>query len=355
MTSDGLTATSDRLHDDMLRIWRRLLQVDDLSIDDDFFERGGDSLQATEMMLELQRLTGTTAPETLLFEASTIRTLAERLTRAEAPKRAIAVRLGAAGGGATPLVFFHGDVEGGGVYVKQLADKLGPDQPLIVIAPHVLGVEPIPASIEGMAEDRLPAILREQPHGPYRLAGFCLGGVVALETARLLLAQGHQVETVVMIDSPVMANGEPLTVQRHPASDAAVPSDDPQLADDDPAEAIWKLFGDLLEQYHLEKLAVPLLLFSTYYDASAWARLSPRSELFDSGGDHYEWVIRRGSDFAAILKNWLRQIAAETPARSDDAATGKVPRSGFLGATRSLIASVIDRRASPGGDAARNG
>jgi len=87
---------------------------------------------------------------------------------------------------------------------------LGPEISLIAVAPHGLGGEPIPPSIEAMAADRLPAILEAQPAGPYRLAGHCVGGVVALETARLLMRMNRQVETVIMIDSPWLIDGEVL-------------------------------------------------------------------------------------------------------------------------------------------------
>jgi thioesterase domain-containing protein/acyl carrier protein len=336
MKPDDLAAT-DRLQDDLRRLWARLLQVQDLSIDDDFFDRGGDSLQATEMILEVQRLTGKAVPETLLFEASTIRTLTERLTHAEALRRTVTVRLGTAPAGVTPLVYFHGDVKDGGVYVKQLAEKLGPTLPLIVVAPHVEGIEPLPPTIEAMAADRLPAILKAQPEGPYRLGGFCLGGAVALETARLLIAQGHEVEAVVMIDSAMMENGECLMALAEPAEgwdsiswgavlpeDAAGHDDVSHVADDanqaawkllsqragEMGEAVWYMFAARMETYAPAPLSVPLLLFSTCYDATPWSRLSPHSELFACAGGHYDWVIKRSGEFATILRDRLQRITA---------------------------------------------
>jgi acyl carrier protein len=68
-------------HDKLLELWKKLLKSEDVSIDDDFFEKGGDSLLAIDMQLELQRLTGLELPESLLFESSTVRALADRLSR----------------------------------------------------------------------------------------------------------------------------------------------------------------------------------------------------------------------------------------------------------------------------------
>ena len=94
------------LHADLLRIWSRLLETTDLSIDDDFFDKGGDSLLATEMMLELERLIGKSIPETLLFEASTIRTLTDRLTQAQELQLEPVVKIGAVSSGETRYCSF---------------------------------------------------------------------------------------------------------------------------------------------------------------------------------------------------------------------------------------------------------
>ena len=70
--------------------------------------------------------------------------------------------------------------------------------------PHGIDDEAIPHSIEAMAAERLPLIMKAQPEGPYRLCGNCLGGIVAFEVARLLVAAGKEVEMVCMIDPPTI-------------------------------------------------------------------------------------------------------------------------------------------------------
>ena len=92
MTGEIFVDGVDRLHSDILRIFSRLLESPDLSLDDDFFDRGGDSLLATELMLELRKMTGKELPDSLLFESSTVRSLAQRLSEKEAPQRKVAVR-----------------------------------------------------------------------------------------------------------------------------------------------------------------------------------------------------------------------------------------------------------------------
>ena len=71
----------NRLQGDLIQIWKKILNIDILSVDDDFFEKGGDSLLAMDVSVELERLTGKTQPEAILFESPTIRELAKRLAR----------------------------------------------------------------------------------------------------------------------------------------------------------------------------------------------------------------------------------------------------------------------------------
>jgi hypothetical protein len=68
------------MQNELLGLWRKFLKNDDVSIDDDFFEKGGDSILAMEMQTELQRIVGRPLPETILFEAASVRELLRRLS-----------------------------------------------------------------------------------------------------------------------------------------------------------------------------------------------------------------------------------------------------------------------------------
>ena len=314
--SEPFVEASDRLHSALLRIWSRLLETSDLSIDDDFFDKGGDSLRATELMRELRQLTGKAIPNTLLFESTTIRALVERLSEKETPRAKAAVRIGAASDGGAPLLFFHGDWTTGGFYLEHLARKLGPEVSLIAVSPHGIGDEPIPPSIEEMAADRLPAILNAQPKGPYRLAGHCVGGIVALETARLLITLGNKVQAVVMVDSPLMITGE-VSTYREAASGSgdarthglvAASDDIPTIPDsfEDDSPEVWERYGECLARYSPAPLPAPLLIFASEYDGRPWSRLSENAELLESRGGHFDWVTGRIDVLSDKLRSWLR-------------------------------------------------
>ena len=318
MTEESFVDSHDRLHSEMLRIWSRLLEIPDRSIEDDFFDKGGDSLLATELMLELRRLTGKALPDSLLFESSTIRSLAQRLSLGETLESKSVVRIGPASDGAAPLLFFHGDWTWGGFYVEHLARKLGPEFSLIAVAPHGPGGEPIPPSIEAMAADRLPAILAEQPTGPYRLAGHCVGGIVALETARLLMELNHRVEAVVMIDSPLMIGGAAPTIPHGESRGPDTKTHEPVGAPDDvPVEPVSSAFDWGLEHYQRclaayspTPIAVCLLVLASKFDGREWARLSGTAGLVEIPGGHFDWVTGRINDLARYLRHWPPQDAA---------------------------------------------
>jgi oxalate---CoA ligase len=312
MTAEASLEGRDRLHSVILRIWSRLLETADLSIDDDFFDKGGDSLLATELMLELRRLTGKELPDSLLFESSTVRALAQRLSQKEVPQARAAVRIGEASKGAKPLIFFHGDWTRGGFYLEHLARKLGPEYLLVAIAPHGAGGEPIPSSIEAMAADRLRAILEVQPTGPYRLAGHCVGGIVALETARLLMKLNHRVETIVMIDSPLMVGGEAVRSPRwetEGGDEPSVPNSEDVPVRPVTPEIDWGIerYTERLAAYAPAPLPVsaPLLVIAGEYDGRVWLRLSDHAALQEVHGVHFDLVTWRIDDLASRLRLWL--------------------------------------------------
>ena len=183
------------------QIWSSLLGGRAFGIQDDFFECGGHSLLAVRMLSEVQRLTGHRLSLASLFEGATIERLAARIegevhVEAEPPS----VVLQAEGNG-RPFVFLHGDVRGGGWYCRRLAPLLGADTPMIVL-PTLRPAGPgSSGTVEEMAARHLRTLRELQPHGPYRLGGYCAGGMIAFEMARQLRAAGEVVERLVLLDT----------------------------------------------------------------------------------------------------------------------------------------------------------
>ena len=181
-------------------VWKRVLGLPGVGIHDDFFDLGGDSLLAVQMVSDVEELCGKRLSLSNFPNGITI----EQLSRAlldesdELGRPVVAIQVG---GSKPPLFFLHGDFESGGLYCRNLARELGPDQPFYAVAPHGSDGRMIPDTVEAMAADRLGELVNIQPRGPILLGGFCNGGVVAFEMARQLERQGRRVIAVLMIDS----------------------------------------------------------------------------------------------------------------------------------------------------------
>ncbi|MCZ9345344.1 thioesterase domain-containing protein, partial [Streptomyces sp. TRM76130] len=63
------------------------------------------------------------------------------------------------------------------------------------------GDEELPRTLQEEAEDYAAQIRRVQPHGPYRLVGWSVGGVLAHTVAVLLQEAGEEVELLALLDS----------------------------------------------------------------------------------------------------------------------------------------------------------
>ena len=205
--SSGVAAVPGRaaengLESALLQLWREMLKSESIGIDDDFFEKGGDSLMAMQMLLEVEKIVGRSVPSSTFVDRSTIAQFAAGLRSGDHTQARPLVHI-QRGNARPPLFFFHGDYDGG-YYTRRIARLLGPDQPFISVAPHGIGPEPIPGSIEAMAFDRLRLFLETQPAGPFRLAGYCNGGMVALNLAKMLVETGRRVDAVFLIDAPTL-------------------------------------------------------------------------------------------------------------------------------------------------------
>jgi len=218
-----------------VEVFASILVLEEVGANDSFFDLGGNSLQATQVIARIRSLFGVQLPLRSIFDTPTVAALAEVIEAAGGVTKAVATPGPAARSpalerakkaadsclmpiqrkGVRPPVFFIHPVSGTVFCYATLARLLGPDQPFYGL--QALGLEDtgegLPLSrIEDMAEVYLTAIWSVQPEGPYLLGGWSLGGVIALAAAAELARQGERIGLLAILDAtaPGHAGGEPV-------------------------------------------------------------------------------------------------------------------------------------------------
>ncbi len=185
----------------LARLWEQVLEVHPVGAQDDFFELGGTSLDAARMLVLLEEDRGAYVPMSTLLGARTVAALAATLSpsaRSTRPTSAVQVQRGDP---AVPPLFFVHDLYGTAWVLQPLAPLLGADQPLWGFeSPLLAGPESPFSSLEAMAARYVSDLRGVQPEGPYHLAGYSFGGVLAFEMARQLVAAGQPVRFLGVVD-----------------------------------------------------------------------------------------------------------------------------------------------------------
>ncbi len=187
-------------------VWESVLGVPVPGRDADFFRLGGTSLLAARMVGRIESACGVRPVLSGLFRHPTLAGQARLVDeeRTDEPRCTAVLRQEP---GAPRLVLFH-PVGGGLLCYRDVVDALpGPR--------HVVGVQsPADAVEHGDGTDGVTAfatryadeLIAELGPGEAVFAGWSMGGVLALETARLLRGSPVEVTAVVAVDSFVAAD-----------------------------------------------------------------------------------------------------------------------------------------------------
>ncbi|MCA2208204.1 non-ribosomal peptide synthetase [Nocardia rosealba] len=180
----------------------RVLDLDRIGMDDNFFDLGGNSLTAVQLASRLSETLGTPVPVAWFFTDPTPAVVVERLRGDDAQADAFAVLLPLrTGGTGAPLFCIH-PVGGLSWSFAGLTRHLDPQRPVYGLqSPALTADEPVPDSIDAWARRYIDAIRSVQPEGPYHLLGWSLGGLLAHAVATGLRAEGEQVARLAMMDS----------------------------------------------------------------------------------------------------------------------------------------------------------
>ncbi|MGY2329223.1 amino acid adenylation domain-containing protein [Pseudomonas sp. SDT2931_S440] len=193
-------APANELEQTLARLWAEVLRLEQVGRHDSFFELGGHSLLAIRLV-NLMEEAGLEVSLAELFQHASVASVASMLgqrTAREDNSSLITVR---ASGSQPPLFLVH-EFSGMDVYFPALGRHLPGDYPIYGLPGAPLGEVQL-QTMEGLAA-RLVGIIRSvQPHGPYRLAGWSFGGVLAYEVAMQLQGLDEPVAFLGLIDSYV--------------------------------------------------------------------------------------------------------------------------------------------------------
>ena len=200
----------------LARIWSRVLGIPEIGVRDDFFDLGGDSLLAVEVMTAIRHELGIDLTLGVLASSPTIATLAAGMRSGSAGSRWRSLVSIRTHGERTPLFCVHGGMANVGSF-PLLARQLPADQPFYGFQWDGLTGFPCSQTIPAMARRYVAEMQTVQARGPYLLAGHCIGGLIAYEMAKQLRSTGDEVAHLFVFDTPNLGSPRYKKGKRLPA------------------------------------------------------------------------------------------------------------------------------------------
>ena len=209
--SHAYVAPRNALEQKLANLWQQFMGIKQVGIHDDFFELGGDSLLAIQLIAKLRKTLEIELSPHSLLNSPTIAALAKLLEEnlpdesLQATRQflsSILVEMQTGNRLKPPLFLVH-PIAGHVYFYRDLASSLGTEQPVYGLqAPGMDGkTEPL-SQVEEMASHYIEVLRVRQPEGPYFLGGSSSGGIIAFEMAQQLNALGQKVALLAMVDSP---------------------------------------------------------------------------------------------------------------------------------------------------------
>ena len=191
-------APRSALEAELAQLWAELLGRELVGIDDNFFELGGHSLLVMLLVSRIEQRWGRKVPVAQLFQTPTIGALAAVLEQAGTGGLLLPLREG----GADAALFLVHAGGGDAQCYADLAQALPAGRAVYGIqSPDAAGLRIEPYERAVVCNAYADAIVAQQPHGPYLVGGWSLGGTLALEVAGILEGRGHLVAAVLLLDT----------------------------------------------------------------------------------------------------------------------------------------------------------
>ncbi len=225
---EAFTAPATPAEKRLAALWGEVLNAERVSATANFFDAGGDSLEATRLMTHIRREFGRDFPYTEFLRNPTIAGMARVLQDGANPDRPAAhgITIAYSADGGRPPLFCLTSQERDLYIFRHLANHMDRDQPVFVLNVPVREL----STVEILAAHISEQIRATRPHGPYILGGYCFGGIVAFEVAHRLIAARAEVPLVAFFDTPAPGYPRLLGSRRVAARFRTAPTTDPGVA-----------------------------------------------------------------------------------------------------------------------------
>ena len=206
LTDGGIVPPRNDVEKRLAAIWRAELHLKSVGVTSSFFDLGGDSLMAINVLMEVENTFGVALSNDVFLQTSTIEGLARVINgdlKIEPRDDIVPLREGRGG---PPIFCLFGILT-----YRDFAAHLDMDRSVLCVAPKeedaaffkgdIDAIKAIFSDLDGVAERYLKIVTDRQPSGPYVLGGHSWGGVLALEVAKKLKARGEQIDLVILYDA----------------------------------------------------------------------------------------------------------------------------------------------------------
>ncbi|WP_419198059.1 amino acid adenylation domain-containing protein [Nocardia vinacea] len=342
---------SSWLEAEVARAFGAVLGMDRVGADDDFYTLGGNSLKSVQVVSELRKELDYEVPISWMLSDPCPADLAKRIESGMRSGPTVDRTVGfdvllpiRTGGERPPLFCIHPAVGLSWCY-RTLDRYLSDGRPIYGLqAPQIGGEVPGPTSIEEMAERYFDEIRAVQPHGPYHLLGWSLGGVIAHAIAVEMRAAGEQVALLALLDAEVGGVDE-STLSAVTAGELISNLGPVMGVDFVRPDATAEEAADLIERHLGDSLGIDAATIERLTDAYNLAIRAAgvwRPAVFDSDMLYFTATRERRSD-AAGHEGWAQVVRGQISTFDIDAAHLAMTEPGAVAQIARILNAQLDR------------
>lgn len=197
----GAKTQKPDIQQELAGIWKDVLKIETLNVDDNFFDLDGDSLHAVDLQVKVEETFGQKVNVNAILTYPTLASYAKFLEGENSKSGYRSLVPIKSTGNKMPLYIIHGSGYNLTNFVN-LAACLDAQQPLYSLQPLGMDGKDEPYdSIEEIARFYVSEILKHNPYGPYALAGYSFGGYVAIEMKRQMEDMGKMLKFIGISDT----------------------------------------------------------------------------------------------------------------------------------------------------------